>query len=96
MLQETSPDVVHQALEGLSCFEQEIVKLRWGVADGYRYTLEEVGRIFKMPPDRVREVEAQAVRRLTEKTGRTEGDLPAREAAHRRGEPRGMETPSAS
>ena len=44
--------------------EREIVKLRYGVGDGYTYTLEEVGRIFKVTRERVRQVEAKAIRKL--------------------------------
>jgi DNA-directed RNA polymerase sigma subunit (sigma70/sigma32) len=41
-----------------------IVKLRYGIGDGYTYTLEEVGRIFKVTRERVRQVEAKAIRKL--------------------------------
>ena len=36
--------------------EREIIKLRYGIGDGYTYTLEEVGRIFKVTRERVRQV----------------------------------------
>ena len=42
----------------------EILKLRYGVGDGYTYTLEEVGRIFKVTRERVRQVESKAIRKL--------------------------------
>jgi RNA polymerase primary sigma factor len=38
--------------------------LRYGLGDGYTYTLEEVGRIFKVTRERVRQIEAKAVRKL--------------------------------
>ena len=44
--------------------EREIIKLRYGLGDGYTYTLEEVGRIFKVTRERVRQIEAKAVRKL--------------------------------
>ena len=44
--------------------EREIVRLRYGLGDGYTYTLEEVGRIFKVTRERVRQIEAKAVRKL--------------------------------
>ncbi len=44
--------------------EREIVKLRYGIGDGYTYTLEEVGRIFKVTRERVRQVESKAIRKL--------------------------------
>ena len=44
--------------------EREIIKLRYGIGDGYTYTLEEVGKIFKVTRERVRQVEAKAIRKL--------------------------------
>ena len=40
------------------------MRLRYGLADGYCYTLEEVGRIFKVTRERVRQIEAKAVAKL--------------------------------
>jgi len=60
MLKERIDDV----LKTLSYREREIIKLRYGIGDGYTYTLEEVGRIFKVTRERVRQVEAKAVRKL--------------------------------
>jgi len=55
---------VEQVLNTLTYREREIIKLRYGVGDGYTYTLEEVGRIFKVTRERVRQIEAKAVRKL--------------------------------
>ncbi len=44
--------------------EREIIRLRYGLADGYAYTLEEVGKIFSVTRERVRQIEAKAVRAL--------------------------------
>ncbi len=44
--------------------EREILKLRYGAGDGYLYTLEEVGRIFKMTRERVRQLECKGLRKL--------------------------------
>lgn len=55
---------IGQVLRTLSYREREIIKLRYGIGDGYTYTLEEVGRIFKVTRERVRQVEAKAVRKL--------------------------------
>ena len=44
--------------------EPELVWGRYGLGDGYTYTLEEVGRIFKVTRERVRQIEAKAVRKL--------------------------------
>jgi len=53
-----------EALTALSFREREIIRLRFGLADGYAYTLEEVGQIFKVTRERVRQIEAKAVRKL--------------------------------
>ena len=44
--------------------EREIIRLRYGLADGYAYTLEEVGKIFSVTRERVRQIETKAVRSL--------------------------------
>ncbi|NOR64734.1 MAG: RNA polymerase subunit sigma-70, partial [Candidatus Scalindua sp.] len=44
--------------------EREIIKLRYGIGDGYTYTLEEVGKRFMVTRERVRQIEAKAVRKL--------------------------------
>ena len=51
-------------LQTLTYREREIIRLRYGLGDGYTYTLEEVGRIFKVTRERVRQIEAKAVRKL--------------------------------
>jgi hypothetical protein len=53
-----------EALSALSFREREIIRLRFGLADGYAYALEEVGRIFSVTRERVRQIEAKAVRKL--------------------------------
>ncbi len=60
MLKERIDDV----LSTLTFREREIIKLRYGIGDGYTYTLEEVGRIFRVTRERVRQIEAKAVRKL--------------------------------
>ncbi len=55
---------IGQALAGLSYREREILRLRFGLADGYSYTLEEVGSIFSVTRERVRQIEAKAVEKL--------------------------------
>ncbi|QDT06407.1 RNA polymerase sigma factor SigA [Rubripirellula lacrimiformis] len=52
------------AMETLNYREREILRLRYGLADGYTYTLEEVGRIFQVTRERVRQIESKAVRKL--------------------------------
>ncbi len=55
---------IESVLRTLTYREREIIKLRYGIGDGYTYTLEEVGRIFKVTRERVRQVEAKAIRKL--------------------------------
>ncbi|MEX1041100.1 MAG: sigma-70 family RNA polymerase sigma factor [Pirellulaceae bacterium] len=57
-------DKISGLLKTLTYREREIIKLRYGLEDGYTYTLEEVGRIFKVTRERVRQIEAKAVRKL--------------------------------
>ena len=62
--QEMLKDKIDLVLKTLTYREREIIKLRYGLGDGYTYTLEEVGRIFKVTRERVRQIEAKAVRKL--------------------------------
>jgi RNA polymerase primary sigma factor len=57
-------DRIDEVLKTLTYREREIIKLRYGLGDGYTYTLEEVGRIFKVTRERVRQVEAKAIRKI--------------------------------
>ena len=51
-------------LKILTYREREIIKLRYGLENGYSYTLEEVGRIFQVSRERVRQIEQKAVEKL--------------------------------
>jgi RNA polymerase primary sigma factor len=62
--QEMLKERIDIILKTLSYREREIIKLRYGIGDGYTYTLEEVGRIFKVTRERVRQVEAKAIKKL--------------------------------
>ncbi|QDV24254.1 sigma-70 family RNA polymerase sigma factor [Aureliella helgolandensis] len=55
---------IDEAMQSLNYREREILRLRYGLADGYAYTLEEVGRIFSVTRERVRQIESKAVRKL--------------------------------
>ena len=57
-------DRIEEVLKTLTYREREIIRLRYGLSDGYTYTLEEVGRIFKVTRERVRQIEAKAVKKL--------------------------------
>ena len=62
--QEMLREKIAGLLKTLTYREREIIRLRYGLGDGYTYTLEEVGRIFKVTRERVRQIEAKAVRKL--------------------------------
>jgi RNA polymerase primary sigma factor len=64
LLKERIADV----LAALNYREREIIRLRYGLTDGYAYTLEEVGKIFSVTRERVRQIEAKAVRKLQHPT----------------------------
>jgi len=53
-----------EVMNDLTYREREILRLRYGLADGYTYTLEEVGKIFHVTRERVRQIESKAVRKL--------------------------------
>jgi RNA polymerase primary sigma factor len=55
---------IDELLKTLTFREREIIRLRYGLVDGYSYTLEECGRIFKVTRERVRQIEAKAVSKL--------------------------------
>ena len=55
---------IDQAMEALGYREREILRLRYGLTDGYQYTLEEVGKIFSVTRERVRQIESKAVKKL--------------------------------
>ncbi|MFO7905036.1 MAG: sigma-70 family RNA polymerase sigma factor [Planctomycetota bacterium] len=57
-------DKIENLLKTLTYREREIIRLRYGLGDGYAYTLEEVGRIFRVTRERVRQIEAKAVHKL--------------------------------
>lgn len=55
---------IASVLDTLPVREQEVLKLRFGLDDGYSLTLEEVGLIFNVTRERIRQIEAKALRRL--------------------------------
>jgi RNA polymerase primary sigma factor len=55
---------IGKLLKVLTYREREIIKLRFGLENGYSYTLEEVGRIFQVSRERVRQIEQKAVEKL--------------------------------
>jgi len=55
---------IEDVLYALSSREKEVIKLRFGLGDGYRRTLEEVGSVFNVTRERVRQIEAKALKKL--------------------------------
>lgn len=55
---------INEALATLPSREREVLRLRYGLADGYCYTLDEVGRIFCLTRERIRQIEVKALQKL--------------------------------
>ena len=64
MNQDMLKSKIADVLQSLDYREREILRLRYGLVDGYAYTLEEVGKIFSVTRERVRQIETKAVRSL--------------------------------
>jgi len=67
-MQQMLRDKIHHVLKSLTYREREIIKLRYGLGDGYSYTLEETGRIFKVTRERIRQIESKALKKLQHHT----------------------------
>lgn len=61
-------EVLAEVLDGLTPREQRVLKLRFGLEDGRARTLEEVGRTFDVTRERIRQIEAKALRKLKNPT----------------------------
>ena len=55
---------LREILETLTDRERQVIDLRYGLTDGYTRTLEEVGRLFNVTRERIRQIEAKALRKL--------------------------------
>lgn len=55
---------IEKFLETLNYREREVIRLRYGLDYGRMSTLEETGRVFKVTRERVRQIEAKAIRKL--------------------------------
>ena len=67
-MKEMLRDKIEVVLRSLTYREREIIRLRYGLGDGYSYTLEETGRIFKVTRERIRQIESKALRKLQHST----------------------------
>src|SRR5581483_10991595 len=61
-------DKLSDVLATLTERERRIVELRFGLIDGYARTLEEVGKQYKVTRERIRQIEAKALRKLRHPT----------------------------
>lgn len=61
---------LEEVLATLSDREQQVLRLRFGLDDGHPRTLEEVGRIFNVTRERIRQIEAKAIRRIRKQPSR--------------------------
>jgi RNA polymerase primary sigma factor len=61
-----SADNLKKILASLTYREREIIKCRYGLGDGFIYTLEEVAHIFKVTRERIRCIEAKALKKINE------------------------------
>jgi RNA polymerase primary sigma factor len=59
---------IAELLEELSWRDREIIKLRYGLGDGYAYSLDQVAYVFAVSRERVRQIESRALRRLQQPT----------------------------
>jgi len=59
---------INSVLSTLPVREQKVIRMRFGLDDGYSHTLEEVGYVFKVTRERIRQIEAKALRRLRHPT----------------------------
>ena len=64
MLQDMTIQALDEILETLTDREEKVLRLRYGLYDGKTYTLEEVGREFGVTRERIRQIEAKAMRKL--------------------------------
>jgi len=59
-------DLIRDILVDLSDREQQILKMRFGLDDGVTHTLEEVGQVFHVTRERIRQIEAKALEKIKE------------------------------
>ena len=57
-------DQINEVLKTLTPRERDVIRLRFGLVDGRPHTLEEVGEHFEITRERIRQIEAKALRKL--------------------------------
>ena len=57
-------DRVDEVLSGLSEREEQVIRLRFGIDDGYAHTLDQIGRTFGVSRERIRQIEERALNKL--------------------------------
>ena len=60
---------IHKALSKLSYRERGVLEMRHGLGDGWSYTLAEVGQVFKLTRERIRQIQVKATRKLLQRGG---------------------------
>jgi RNA polymerase primary sigma factor len=68
MYKATLKNRIADVLDTLDYRERQVLRLRYGLIDGCSYTLEEVGKIFSVTRERVRQIESKALRTLQHPT----------------------------
>ncbi len=64
VIHQSLKEQIEEALKSLTDREARVLKMRFGLGDGNEHTLEEVGQIFKVTRERIRQIEAKALRKL--------------------------------
>ncbi len=59
---------IEEALDQLTPRERDVLKMRFGLDDGYPHTLEEVGKHFQVTRERIRQIESKALKKLRHPT----------------------------
>ncbi len=66
--EEQLKDKVAEILKSLTYRERESIRLRYGIGDGYQYTLEEVGKLFKITRECIKQIESKGMNKLRHPT----------------------------
>ena len=67
-INEKYKEEINNVLKTLTEREEQVLRLRYGLVDGKQHTLEEVGKVFGVTRERIRQIESKALRRLRHPT----------------------------